>query len=86
MKHSDTIELMGGDTGQRSLPGAPSSYGQMAYVRHNNNETNPAMSTIKDHGTWARGLFNYIHMFKHHTPTFHCIDTLTIIESDENLC
>ena len=63
MKHAKKVVLMDGDVSQRTLRLA-SSYGNMIYVRNNNNETNNIMNIIKDPAKWEAGLLKDIDEFK----------------------
>ena len=69
LKHSKKMVLMDGDMSERSLSFA-SSYGEMDYVRNDNNETNKSLNIICDATKWERQLHGDIERFHGQDPKF----------------
>ena len=72
-KYTPKMVLMDGDISQRSLRFA-SLFGNMLYVRNNNNENNKDMHVINDPAKWEDEMYKDIDKFKKIDPNLRiCI-------------
>ena len=73
LRQCDKIVLMDGDVSNRTLSFA-SAYGQMVYIKNNNNETNKKINLVCDFAKWEAQLHKDLESFYKEDPHFRiCI-------------